>query len=124
MAANVVFTQIVGGRSVLRFNANATVNVAANSTVNSDLAPNSNDQITGAAITKILWSTANTLAGITIGRGPANVILTLTGSGNWDLKSMGVSLAEFSTATIVVTMPDALSSLILECTKMYPTGSK
>lgn len=118
--ANVVFTNITGGRAFVRCIANATMNVAANTTANSDLAPFSNDQITGASITKLMWSTANT---IKIARG-ANTIINLTGSGNWNLKEMGCTLNEFASATIVVTINDAGSTLLMECTKMYPTGSE
>jgi hypothetical protein len=124
--ANLVFGQNVGGRAVVRFTgaAGATANlvIAANSTVNSAIAT-SNDQITGAAITKVLWSTPNTANGIVVQRG-TNLLLTLTGNGNWDLKGMGVSLAEFNTANVIVTLPDNFSTLILEFTKMYPTGSE
>lgn len=112
----VVFSHAAGGRALLRFIANATVNVAANSTVNSDLGfTPSNDAITGASITKLAWSTANN---ITIARG-SNTILTLSGTGHWDLRQMGTPLTEFPAATLVVTLRDANSSLLVEMSKYY-----
>ncbi len=118
MAANLVFSHISGGRALLRFVANATVNVVANSTVNSDLST-SNDQILGATITKIIWSTPNN---IKVARG-ANNIVTLNGSGSWDLKSMGIPLTEFTTGNINVTITDTNSTLLMECSKLYANGT-
>lgn len=118
MAANIVFSHVSGGRSFIRFNASATVNVVANSTANSDLST-ANDAVTGATITKLIWSTASN---IKVARG-ANTILTLNGSGVWDLKSMGTPLTEFPAASIAVTMNDTNSALLIECSKLYANGT-
>ena len=122
MAANIVFSHISGGRAFLRFNASATINVVANSTANSDLST-ANDQVLGATITKVLWSVTpnSTVNTISIARG-ANTIMTLTGTGSWDFKSMGIAETEYSGATIVVTMPPT-STLFIECSKLYANGT-
>jgi hypothetical protein len=116
--ANLVFSHTGGGRAFLRCTANATINVAANSTVNSDISF-ANDQVLGATITKIIWSTQTN---ITINRG-ANTIARLNGSGIWDFKAMGIAETEYPTATIAVTMNDANSTVFLECSKLYANGT-
>lgn len=118
--ANLVFSHNAGGRAFLRVTANATINVAANSTVNSDLSF-ANDQIVGATITKLIWSTANNTT-TTVARG-ANTIIRLSGSGVMDFKSMGVALTEFPAASIVITLGDVNSCVYIECSKLYPGGT-
>jgi hypothetical protein len=120
VAANLVFSHTGGGRAFVRCTgANATINVAANSTVNSDLSF-ANDQVLGATITKLIWSTQTN---ITVSRGTANTIARLNGSGNWDFKMMGVALTEFNTQPIVITFGDANSTLFFECSKLYAKGT-
>jgi len=119
---NIIFSHNSGGRAFIRVNgANAAINVAANSTVGSDIstANGTVDPVVGATLTKLIWSTSSN---IKISRG-ANTILTLNGSGMWDLKSMGVALTEFPAAQINVVVGDANSSLLFECTKLYVGGS-
>lgn len=120
MAANIVFSHISGGRAFLRFNANATINVVANSTANSDLST-ANDQVIGATLTKLIWSTGGT---VKVARG-SNTICVLNGSGAWDLKSMGTPETEYPAATIAVTFSDggANSTLFIECSKLYANGT-
>lgn len=120
MAANVVFSHQQSGRALLRFNANATINVAANSTVNSDCAPTSNEAVTGATITKLYWSLPS--GNVTISRG-SNAILVLNGSDHWDLKADGCPLTEFPTATIVVAFSAAGGTLLMEVAKQYAGGT-
>ena len=124
MGANVVFSHVSGGRAFLRVNATATLNVVANSSAGSDLstANGTVDPVIGATITKLIWSTGNTTAGIIVKRG-ANTIATLFGASTWDFKSIGVAETEYPTATIVITMPDANSTLFLECSKLYAGGT-
>jgi hypothetical protein len=73
-------SQVRGGRATVLFTATGNVGViVSNSSVNSDLS-NSNDAITGATISGLVWSTNGT---ITVTRGTANVVAVLSGSGTW-----------------------------------------
>lgn len=115
VAANVITNQQKGGKILLRFVANGYVNCVANSTVNSDIGAPGNDQIQGATISKLAWSTT---ANIKIARG-SNTILTLCGSDHWDLRQMGMLLNESPAANLVVTITDGNSSLLVELNKEY-----
>lgn len=91
------------------------VSVSTNTTIQvTDLAF-SNDEVIGAFnITKMFWSTANT---ITVARG-ANNILFLNRSDNWPLDMFNISLSQFNTANLVVTIPDGASSIVFELRKI------
>lgn len=119
MSANVVFSQVLGGVTVLRFNANATINVAANSTANSDLCPTSNEQVTGCHITGMWWTTPNN---IKVARG-SNTTMTLNGSYSYSRDNGWRGGTEFPGGTIAVTMTDANSTLWMEVTRQYANGS-
>lgn len=66
-------------------------------------------------ISKVLWSTANT---ITVYRGSTTVgDLQLRYTGDWQLDSAGFQLAEGSTANLNIVIPDAASTLLIEVHK-------
>jgi hypothetical protein len=74
-------SQVKGGRATVLFTGSGNVGmVAANSTVSSDLS-NSNDAITGASISGLVWSAVGANS-ITVSRGSANVVAVLGGSGS------------------------------------------
>ena len=94
-----------------------TIRVVANSTVQpTDLQyPDANTEIvTGFTIASLFWSTENV---ITIARG-ANTILNLTGNGMMPLNYYGISLNEYPTANLVVTINDVTTSLIMDLHKI------
>lgn len=113
----IVQNKLKGGTVVIRLTANATLNVAANSTVNSDIGNPGNDQIRGASISQLFWSTNGN---IKISRG-GTLILTLTGSDHWNLRAAGISLSENVVDPLNVQFSDTNSSLIVELTKIYDT---
>lgn len=111
-----------GRNTLLFFTANATVNVAGNSTVNSDIGVvGEQSNVVGASITKLAWSTAAATP-IIVKRG-ANVVFNLCGSDHWDLRAMNMVQDLDLAATLVVTMPDGNSSLYVELTKVHPGGT-
>ena len=84
-----------GSTATIRLTATANVALA-------DLAKDS-ETISGAIITSVCWSTNGA---ITVARG-ANTILTLSGSGQWNLNEGGGALAEDKAANIAVTITGA-----------------
>lgn len=114
-----------GSAMLLTVGANGYVNVVGNSTVNSDFGnPANNDFITGATISGVWWSTGTSGSTITIVRG-ANVVLTLSGSGNFtrgDSGWPGIALYP-AAANIVFNLPDANSHVMCLISKEYSGGS-
>lgn len=91
-----------GNKTVLTVTANVNLSLA-------NLAANSSETVTGATIAKIFFSTSNTTTGIKINRG-SNTYLILSGTGQWELDSAGVSLSYDPAANVQVVIPDGNSS--------------
>lgn len=67
--------------------------------------------VTAATINKILWS-----GNWTIARG-ANTKFVLSGSGSFDLDSMGMPCQEDKTANLVLTLTSGTGTLVVKCKK-------
>lgn len=129
--ANIVFSQVGGGRVLVRLTANASINVIANSLGQCDIsnpvlggvntgANVVGDPITGVNITGIWWSLASPA---TIARA-SNTVLKLNGTDHWTRGEGFPAETEFqNAATVVVTFNDTNSMMILELTKIYAGGS-
>jgi len=96
----------------------ATVVAVTNTSIQlTDLQANSTDPVTAFSVARVFWSTANTTTGIKLARG-ANTLLVLQGTDHWDLAASGISLTQDSTANLVITIPDGVSSCVLELKKV------
>ena len=89
-----------GSKATIRLTSSATVTLA-------DLAKDG-ETISGAIITGVCWSTNGA---IVVARG-ANTILSLAGSGQWNLNEGGGALAEDKAADFAVTITGAGTLLL------------
>lgn len=89
------------------------VATGANDTITTANLALAGETVDSFSITKLFWSTTGT---ITLARG-ANVVLSLTGSDHWPLDMYNIALGTANTADLVITVPDANSSIVLELKK-------
>lgn len=94
-----------GGVAVIVATSNTTIQL-------SDLKVD-NENVSSFSITKVFWSTANN---ITIARG-ANTLFKLTGSDHWPLDYYNIAFSQDATANLVITIPDAGSTVVMEVHK-------
>lgn len=95
------------GKVIIRTNATETIQLADLAAPNSAI-----ENVASASINRVYWVTDGSW---TVARG-ANTILNLSGEGDWDLVSHGISLSEGATANIVIT-GSGNGTIILEVSK-------
>lgn len=96
------------GKVLLRFTANGTMQVA-------NLASSGAETVTGATITQVFFSGSNNW---TIARG-SNTVITLQGTGHFNLAGHNCPLDQFQSANLVITNPAATpGTLLLEVKKI------
>ena len=121
--AVVLFSGVQGGQSLVFVSgASGSVQVSSNSTGgNSDLGnPSANDFIISATIASIWWS-VGAAGSILIARG-ANTILNLSYTGAWLRADGWPGCNLYSSANVVVTLPNANAMVYIELSKEYPAG--
>lgn len=106
MAINVIQNK-KGGSAVVLSVANTTIQL-------SDLVTGNTEVVVAMSITKIFFSTQNV---ITISCNGGNNVVNLSGTDHWTLDYFNILLCQANTANIVITIPDAKSTVILELSK-------
>lgn len=101
MAMDVIKNQNEG-LALIRFTSNGTMEVA-------NLATSNTETVSSVTITKLLFSGSNTW---TVARG-SNTVITLTGTGEFNLSALGWVLGESPSANLVITNPAATPGTLL-----------
>lgn len=110
-----------GLSAVIHLTANATINVAGNSSV-SDIALG-DETVTGAYISQIWYGTSNTDTGYWEVKRGANTVGVFSTTGYMDFAGNGIALNNDVTGTLVVNLNSAAAGfIIIELTKT-PTTS-